>query len=71
MTTGVEAMESDDIYASFHQRNQIVREAIKDAAHDAACRVHHTVPYHRIEWQLRRISREVTDQAKRTKKEIS
>jgi len=64
-------MENEDPLQTFHQRNQIVHEAILDAVHDAACRSHEANLQERIEAQLHKVSDEVTEAARRLKEQIS
>ena len=60
-------MEYDDLYQTLHARSQLVHDAIKEVAHDAACRSHWSTHHARLEAQLRQISQTVTEIAQSLK----
>jgi hypothetical protein len=64
-------MEAEDPLKLFHQRSQIVHDAIMDAVHDAACRSHEASLQERVEAQLHKVSDEVTEAARKLKEQIS
>jgi hypothetical protein len=64
-------MFEDDLCAALHRRDQIAREAIREAVHDAACHVHHSKPQQLREAELCRLSYELAQAARRMKEERS
>lgn len=60
-------MDNHDVYQSLHERHQVVHEAIKSVAHDAACRCHVVKRDERLEALLWEISRDATEAARRLK----
>lgn len=54
-------MDGQDIAKTFHAKTQVVHDAIKGVAHDAACRTHTSKEHERLEAQLRKVSEEVTE----------
>jgi hypothetical protein len=60
-----------DPCAALHRRDQIAREAIREAVHDAACHIHHSKPQQLREAELCRLSYEMAEAARRMKAEGS
>jgi hypothetical protein len=65
------AMEEEDPLKVFHQRSQIVHDAIMEAVHEASCRSHEANLQERIEAQLHKVSDEVTEAARKLKQRVS
>ena len=60
-------MDPDNFFQSLQEHSDAVHEAIKNVAHDMACRSHFIKHEERLEGQLRQVSEEVTKAARRLK----